>query len=105
MNIDIIREIQRAEEQATLILDKSRDDSKKILNDAVVKANDEYNRIIDLANEEYKKIVQDYENQGKNIAESSEMKCDVSKISNVSDNKKQLAINKIIQEIIIYGDS
>lgn len=105
MNIDIIQEIQRAEEQATLILDKSRDDSKKILNDAMVRANDEYNRVIDLANEEYKKIVQDYENQGKNIAESSKMNCDVSKIYNISDNKKELAINKIIQEIIIYGDS
>lgn len=56
MDINVIQEIQRAEEQATLILDKSRDDSKKILNDALIRANNEYNTIIDLANIEYKNI-------------------------------------------------
>lgn len=100
MDINVIQEIQRAEEQATLILDKSRDDSKKILNNALIKANDEYDTIINLANIEYKKIVQDYENQGKNVATNLESEYRTLEVSSISKEKRELAINKIMQEII-----
>ena len=100
MDINVIQEIQRAEEQATLILDKSRDDSKKILNDALIRANNEYNTIIDLANIEYKKILQDYENQGKNAVTNLDSKHHTFEVSSISNDNRELAINKIMQEII-----
>lgn len=100
MNINVIQEIQEAEEKANLILEKSKEDSKKIFNDAVLKANDEYKKIISLANDEYDKILLTYKTEGEKISNDMENQFKVLEISNISNEKRKLAVNKIVEGII-----
>lgn len=102
MNVSIIGEIKSAEEKANMILQKSKDESKKIFNDALVKANNEYEKIINDADNEYKKIISSYEEDANNYVESFEKKSEssISDIFDVSDERKKSAIKRVVEEIV-----
>ena len=102
MNISVIEEIKKAEEQAKEILDSSKEESKKIFNDALNKANNEYENIVNKANDEYKKILSDYEVEANNYAMTLEKKSEtnISDIFNISEEKKKIGVKKVIERIV-----
>ncbi len=102
MNVNVVHEIKRAEEKAKIILDTSKEESKKIFSDAFNKANLEYDKIIDASNNEYKKIISVYEAEGNEAALSLEKKSEssISNILNISDEKKKLGVKKVVEGIV-----
>lgn len=102
MNGNVIDQIKTAESKAKGILDSSKEESKEIFNNALTKANEEYEKIINLANEEYRKIISKYEEEAKVVTDSLEKKggSDVFSICNVSEDKKLVAINVIVERIV-----
>lgn len=108
MALEAINEIKRAEEQAEKLIQEATIKSKEIIKNAITEADDEYNKILSEANTKRTQIIAKAEEEGNTEAKPILKKGDseVSSIKNISNEKKDNAINLIVERIVkIHGNS
>jgi V/A-type H+/Na+-transporting ATPase subunit G/H len=106
--LEAISEIKRAEEEAEKLIQEATISSKEILKNANIKAEEEYNKILNEANLNKSKIISEAEETGKLESEPILRKGEeeVLSIKGISDEKKNNAINLIVERIVkIHGNS
>ena len=108
MALEAINDIKKAEEQAEKMIQEATAKSKEIIKNANLSAEEEYNKIIESANIRKNAILnkaeEDGELEAKPILDKGEI--DVQQIKNISSDKKNNAINLIVERIVkIHGNS
>ena len=108
MALEAINYIKKAEEQAEELIQEATIKSKEIVKNAAIQAEEEYNKILKDANLRKDEILKKAEEEGNvkaaPILEKGEK--DVEEIKNISDDKKNNAINLIVERIVkIHGNS
>ena len=108
MALEAINDIKKAEEQAEKLIQDATAKSKEIIKSANMLAEEEYNKILESANlrksEILNKAEKDGELEAKPILDKGES--DVQEIKNISSDKKNNAINLIVERIVkIHGNS
>lgn len=108
MALEALNEIKKVEEEANKIIQEAVNSSKELVKNAVIDAENEFERIIEIANKEKEKILKQSEEEGAREAEPILKKGEeeIAKIKNLSDEKKNNAINLIVERIVkIHGNS
>lgn len=102
--LEAINKIQQAEATAHNIIEKAVEDSKIILSDAQIKANTEYEKIIDEAMLKAKKMKDDALIQGEEDSKPTIIKGEqeMNQILNTSQPKVDLAVNLVIERIVKF---
>lgn len=105
MALEAISKIQQSEATAKGILDKAVENSKRIISEAQIKGNEEYNAIIEDAMEKAKKMKASALNQGNEHSQPTIAKGEheVEKIINTSKEKINLAVNLVIERIVKFN--
>ncbi|MBE6053716.1 MAG: ATPase [Clostridium sartagoforme] len=108
MALEAINDIKRAEEEAEKIIDEATAKSKEIIKNASILAEEEYNKTLAAANLRKNEILNKAEEEGnleaKPILDQGER--DVEEIKKISTDKKNNAINLIVERIVkIHGNS
>ena len=108
MALEAINEIKKAEEKAEELIQEATITSKEIIKNAGIQAEEEYNKILTEANIKKSQIIARAEEEGNlqaaPILENGEK--EVSSIKNISEDKKNNAINLIVERIVkIHGNS
>ena len=108
MALEAINDIKKAEDKAEILVQEAQAQSKELIKSAKIMAEQEYNNILNSANlrknEILKKSEEDGNFEAKPILEKGEK--EVEDIKNISDEKKNNAINLIVERIVkIHGNS
>jgi len=106
--LEAINEIKKAEEKAEELIQEATAKAKEILKIANIQAEDEYNKIVESANLKKCKAIKKAEDDGNLEAEPilSKGENEVIEIRNISEDKKNNAINLIVERIVkIHGNS
>ena len=108
MALEALNEIKKAEEEANKIIQVAISSSKELVKNAVIDAENQFQKIIEIAKKEQEKILKQAEEEGAKEAEPILKKGEeeIAKIKNLSDEKKNNAINLIVERIVkIHGNS
>lgn len=108
MALEAINDIKRAEDQAEKLVQEATAKSKEIVKSASILADEEYKKILECANlrksEILKKAEEDGNSESKPILDKGEK--EVQEIKNISTDKKNNAINLIVERIVkVHGNS
>ena len=102
MALEAIKSIKAAEEKATLIINKAISDSKDILKESEIEAENQYKKVLSAAREETKKIIENAKEEGKKTSEpiSENGKLEVQGIFNLEREKFNKAVNTVVERIV-----
>ena len=108
MALEAISDIKKAEDEAEKLIQDATVKSKEIIKNANVLAEEEYNKVLETANlrrfEILKKAEEDGNSEAKPILDKGEK--EVQEIESISTDKKNNAINLIVERIVkIHGNS
>ncbi|WP_291649183.1 ATPase [Clostridium sp.] len=108
MALEAINEIKKAEDKAEELIQEATITSKEIVKNASIQAEEEYNKVLNEANLKKTQIIAKAEEEGNSEAAPILEKGgkEVVSIKNISDDKKNNAINLIVERIVkIHGNS
>ena len=108
MALEAINEIKKAEDKAEELIQEATAKAKEILKVANIQAEDEYNKIVEYANLKKSETIKKAEDDGNSEAAPilSKGENEVIEIKNISEDKKNNAINLIVERIVkIHGNS
>lgn len=102
MAIEAIKEIKKVEMQADEMIKKAHEQSKKIISDATIQADERYNSIIEEARNVARGIISNAEDAGRKEAEVilSEGEEQCAEVSNLTGSKIDSAVNLVIERIV-----
>ena len=102
MSIEAIKEIKKVELQADEMIKKAHEQSKKIISDATIEADERYNSIIEEAKNVARGIVSNAEEAGRKEAEVilSEGEKQCAEVSSLKGSKIDSAVNLVIERIV-----
>ncbi|WP_346964297.1 hypothetical protein, partial [Clostridium perfringens] len=100
--IEAIKEIKKVELQADEMIKKAHEQSKKIISDATIEADERYNSIIEEAKNVARGIVSNAEEAGRKEAEVilSEGEKQCAEVSSLKGSKIDSAVNLVIERIV-----
>ena len=108
MALEAINDIKKAEEKAEKLIQEATSEAREILKNANKLAEEEYNKIIESANLRKNEILKNSELDGNSEANPilSKGETEVQEIKSISSEKKDNAINLIVERIVkIHGNS
>ncbi|MDV4150945.1 ATPase [Clostridium sp. AL.422] len=108
MALEAINDIKRAEDQAEKLIQEATVRAKEIIKNTKIMADEEYTKILESANLRKNEILEKAKKDGNIEAEPilNQGERDVQEIKNISAEKKNNAINLIVERIVkIHGNS